>query len=143
MVATHIETHAETQLALQAQHIMAAHSIALALQTGDTPFSSPPDCVIMVGPSAHHLETQKVISLSAHHLPVMSPSAHHLFMMSSSAHHLPVMSPSAHHLPGMSPLAHHLILVAPVCLLFPILAFIVVLVMQIPGHGNTYLWYAE
>ena len=77
----------------------------------------------MVGPSAHHLETQKVMSPSAHHLPVMSPSAHHL----------PVMSPSA----------HHLILVAPVCLLFPILAFIVVLVMQIPGHGNTYLWYAD
>ena len=112
MVATYIETHAETQLALQAQHIMAAHSIALALQTGNTPFSSPPDCLIMVGPSAHHLETQIE------------------------------MSPSAHHLPGMSPSAHHLILVAPVCLLFPILAFIVVLVMQIPGHGNTYLWYA-
>jgi hypothetical protein len=120
MVATN--THAETQLALQAQHILAAHSIALALQTGDTPFSSPPDCLIMVGPSAHHLETQ--------------------IEMSPSAHHLPVMSPSAHHLPGMSPSAHHLILVAPVCLLFPILAFIVVLVMQIPGHGNTYLWYA-
>ena len=78
----------------------------------------------MVGPSAHHLETQKVMSPSAHHLPVMSPSAQQL---------LPVMSPSA----------HHLILVAPVCLLFPILAFIVVLVMQIPGHGNTYLWYAD
>jgi hypothetical protein len=60
MVATQIETHAETKLALQAQHIMAAHSIALAMQTGDTPFSSPPDCLFMVGPPrpAHHLETK-------------------------------------------------------------------------------------